>query len=410
MTNSSKHFLSTALLAAVTSVIFSGLFVWFAWTRYVRFAENPLPPAAQTPSSPVSVLDRDELVTKTVEAANPAVASVIVSKNLPVIERYYTNPLRGDDPFADFFGGTPFFNMQLPQYRQNGTQKQEVGGGTAFFVSKDGLLMTNKHVVDDPQAEYTVLLNDGKKIPAKVVAQDPGNDIALLKVDGSSYSPLSFAQTDAKLGQTVIAIGNALGEFRNTVSLGVVSGLSRSITAGNMMDAQTERIEQIIQTDAAINHGNSGGPLLNLQGEVIGMNTAIAESAQNIGFALPAKALQRALQTYQKNGKITQVFLGVRYMPITPDVQKKNNLKYDYGVLVIPGQDPTELAVVPGSPADKAGIVQNDIILMADGKKLDESTSLSSVIHGKNAGDSITLHIAHRGAEKDIKVTLEEQK
>jgi len=361
---------------------------------------DPLPAASS----------QEDLIVQTVKRAEPAVVSVIITKDLPKLEQVYQ-----DTPLGNDFGlpNDPFFRqfmMRIPQMRQNGTQKTEVGGGTAFFVTSDGLLMTNKHVVEDSAAEYTILLNDGRKLPATVVARDSVNDIALLQVKGSGFSALSIDPNDqVDLGQTAITIGNALGEFRNTVSVGVVSGLQRSITAGGP-GGDSEKLDQIIQTDAAINSGNSGGPLLSSRGEVIGMNTAVSSVGQNIGFALPARELRRVLASFQKNGRIVRPYIGVRYVPVTQDLKDRNKLSVDYGVLVMRGATPADLAVIPGSPADKAGIVENDIILEADGIKLTPSVSFQQIITAKAPGDTVTLKVLSKGSEKTVTVTLEELK
>ncbi|HVW66277.1 MAG TPA: trypsin-like peptidase domain-containing protein [Candidatus Peribacteraceae bacterium] len=224
-----------------------------------------------------------------VNAANPAVVSVIISKDLPNLEQSYRN--------VQFGNG---FEIQIPQVRQNGTSEQVVGGGSAFFVSNDGLLMTNNHVVSDTSATYTVLLNDGEQLPATVVKRDPTDDVALIKVNKTNTPALTFAaDNDLHLAQTAIAIGNALGEYRNTVSVGVVSGAGRNITAATDNQGDTETLSEVIQTDAAINEGNSGGPLLNLSGQVIGMNTARDVQAQNIGFAIPVSTMRQVLSSYR---------------------------------------------------------------------------------------------------------------
>ena len=298
----------------------------------------------------------------------------------------------------------------VPQYRQNGTQKQEIGGGTGFIVSEKGLILTNKHVVEDEEAEYTVLMNDGNKLSAKVLARDPVNDIAVLKIEGNNLPVVKLGNSDSmKIGQSVIAIGNALGEFRNTVSSGIVSGLQRSITASSGF-GQSETLEGVIQTDAAINQGNSGGPLLNLRGEVIGINVAIIQGAQNIGFSLPINLAKKDLEQVEKSGKISYPYLGVRYIPVNPDLAKKNNLSVDYGALVARGETQEDLAVVPGSPADKAGIAENDIILEVNGIKINEKNSLSDLIQKYNAGDTVDLKVLHKGEEKYMKAVLEERK
>ncbi|KKT22256.1 MAG: Protease Do [Candidatus Nomurabacteria bacterium GW2011_GWF2_43_8] len=344
-----------------------------------------------------------------VKKTNPAVVSIIISKEVPKYETYI-DPNQQNNPFGDLFPNFPGFNFNIPQYRQNGTEKKEVGGGSGFFVSSDGLIVTNKHVVDQKNVEYTVFTNDGKKHGATVIARDPVLDIALIKIEGSGYPFLSLGNSDSlEVGQSVIAIGNALGEFRNTVSVGVVSGLARSITAGDN-SGKSEVLDHVIQTDAAINPGNSGGPLLNLRGEVVGVDVAIVQGSQNIGFALPINSVKGVIESVKQTGKIVRPYLGVRYVAITASLKEKNNLTVDYGVLVKAGASADELAVIPGSPADKAGIVENDIILEIDGVKLDDKTSLASIIRGKTVGQVITLKILHKGAEKTVSVPLETAK
>lgn len=350
----------------------------------------------------------DEII-EAVKRSEPAVASVIITKDVPKLEIIDGS---GADGSGVPFPGDPFFRqfrLQAPRYRQNGTEKRDVGGGTAFFVSEDGLLLTNRHVVHDEQAEYAVLLNDGTRMQARVVGRDPGTDIALLKVVRRSSSFLIIASADdLHLGQTAIAIGNSLGEFSNTVSVGVISGLRRSITAGDAASGDIEHLDQIIQTDAAINQGNSGGPLLNSRGEVIGMNTAVAGEGQNIGFALPAAELRRVLESYRKNGRIVRVYLGVRYMPLTSQLRAQLRMPYEYGVLVARGETIADVAVIPGSPADKAGIRSDDIILEADGKQLTADVSLKQIVASKSSGDALQLRIVSGGEEKELSVILEE--
>jgi serine protease Do len=324
--------------------------------------------------------------------------SVIITKDLPKMEQGTRRV-----PFGRGF-------IELPEMLQNGTEQREVGGGTAFFVSADGILMTNKHVVTDEHAAYSVLLNDGRTLPATVIGRDAVNDIALLKVEGGGFAPLAIAPDDEiHLGQTAIAIGNALGEFRNTVSVGVVSGLQRSIIAGGLGMGRSEQLDQIIQTDAAINSGNSGGPLLNSRGQVIGMNTAVASMGNGIGFALPAKELRRVHESYRKNGRIVTAFLGIRYAQITAELQKLENLPFDYGVLAVAGDD-GDPAVAKDSPAEKAGLRERDIILEIDGKKLTPDQPFARIIQGKSPGDTVTLKLWRQGKESELKVQLGEWK
>jgi serine protease Do len=352
------------------------------------------------------VLNQEGMVVDVVKKTNPAVVSIVITKEVPKYETY-VDPNQQNNPFGDFFPG---FNFSIPQYRQNGTEKKEIGGGSGFFVTSDGLIVTNKHVVDQTGVEYVVYTNDGKKHAATVVARDPVLDIALVKISGSGFSFLNFGDSDSlQVGHTVIAIGNALAEFRNTVSVGVISGLSRSITAGDNT-GKTELLDHVIQTDAAINPGNSGGPLLNLRGEVVGVNVAVAQGSQNIGFALPINSVRGAIDSVKKTGRIIRPYLGVRYVTIDAAMKEKNNLSVDYGVLVKSGATQSDLAVIPGSPADKAGIVENDIILEVDGKKLDENTNLASIIRQKKVGDAIYLKILSKGLQKIVTVILEAAK
>ena len=352
-----------------------------------------------------SVFTQEKFVVEAVKKTNPAVISIIISKDVPKYETY-VDPNQSN-PFGNLLPG---FSFNIPQYRQNGTEKKEIGGGSGFLISADGLIVTNKHVVDQTGAEYTVFTNDGEKHEAVVLARDPVLDIALLKIEkksGKNFTYLSLGDSDnLEIGQSVIAIGNALAEFRNTVSVGVISGLARSVVAGSS-SGKTELLDHVIQTDAAINPGNSGGPLLNLSGQVIGVNVAVAQGSQNIGFALPINSIKSAIESVKATGKIIRPYFGVRYITINKDIQEKNNLSVDYGVIVKPGQSANELAVIAGSPADKAGIVENDIILEINGKKLDEKNTLASVIRQSGVGSVIPLKILHKGAEKIVRVTLE---
>jgi serine protease Do len=388
----------------------ANIFGYFAkeYLSELKNGNNDVKNTAEKIIDKQSIFSQDNFVVDAVKKTNPAVVSIIISQQVPKYETYI-DPNQPQNPFDDLFPG---FNLNIPQYqyRQNGTQKQDIGGGSGFFVSSDGLIVTNKHVVDQKNAEYTVFTNDGKKHVAKVVARDPVLDIALIKIDplvGGGFPYLTLGNSDTlEVGQSVIAIGNALGEFRNTVSVGVVSGLARSITAGDN-SGSTEVLDHVIQTDAAINPGNSGGPLLNLQGEVIGVNVAIAQGSQNIGFALPINSVEGAIESVKTTGKIVRPYIGLRYVAINAELKDKNNLTVDYGVLVKAGATASELAVIPGSPADKAGIVENDIILEVDGVKLDDKANFAAIIRGKKVGQVVNLRVLHRGVEKNVSVTLE---
>ncbi|MFZ4500331.1 MAG: S1C family serine protease [Minisyncoccia bacterium] len=283
-----------------------------------------------------------------------------------------------------------------------------LGKGTGFFVTKDGLIVTNRHVVDTSGASFTVTTTDGKERSATLVAIDPVLDIALVRVAGSGFTPLVLGNSNTlSTGQSVIAIGYALGTFQNSVSVGVVSGLSRSVVArGNNGDSTY--LDAVIQTDAAINKGNSGGPLLNLKGEVIGVNAASALTSQSIGFALPINDVKQAITSVQKTGRIIRPYVGVRYTQITPDVASERGLSVNYGVIVEPGRSQADIAVLPGSPAAIAGIMSGDIILSLNGVKLDQARSFASLIRQKTVGATVTLLVLRNGVTAPYTVTLAE--
>ena len=234
---------------------------------------------------------RDEQLTGAVAIASPAVVSIVVSKDVPQLEVVYTNP----------FGNDPFFKdvrIRVPTYRQKGVKRQKVGAGTGFIVTVNGYILTNKHVVLDEDASYTVLLSDGSQKSSKVVYRDGALDIALIKIEGSSYPHVSLGNSDAlKLGQTVIAIGNALGEYSNSVSVGIISGLNRNLQAGGG-NGFVEKLKGMIQTDAAINPGNSGGPLLDLNGHVVGVNVATVVGSNNISFSIPINKIKEVTHSF----------------------------------------------------------------------------------------------------------------
>ncbi|HOX40709.1 MAG TPA: trypsin-like peptidase domain-containing protein [bacterium] len=288
---------------------------------------------------------------------------------------------------------------------------QAQGAGTGFIITSDGLVLTNKHVVENQNATYTVVLRDGKTYDAKVQSVDPFNDIAVLKIDARNLPVVELGDSDAlKVGQWAVAVGNALGKFQNTVTAGVISAKDRKIEASDSSGANQETLSNLLQTDAAINPGNSGGPLINLAGQVIGINTAVAQGAQGIGFAIPINSAKSAIDSIKKTGRIVRPYLGVRYIPVTKDFAKENNLSVDYGALVVRGNGIGQVAVVPGSPADKAGIVENDIILEVKGEKIDENNGLIKLIQQYQVGQEIELKVLSKGQEKKVNVKLEESK
>jgi len=396
-----KKFLIVLVLVSLLSSSFGFIAGTLSGAIYYKKVENLL--SSQFSDDSIGdIVTQEEAVVSAVEKASPAVVSIIISKDVPILEKYYY------DPFGGFFED----DFLIPQYRQKGTEKQEVGGGTGFIISKDGMLLTNKHVVLDDEAEYTVFLNDGRKFPAKVLAKDPieGQDIALIEIESEkeSFPFLELGESsDLKTGQTVIAIGNSLGKFQNTVSVGVISGLERTVTAEGQGIAEV--IRNVIQTDAAINKGNSGGPLLNIRGEVIGINTAIVQGAQNIGFAIPINRAKRDIDQFNRIGEIVYPFLGIYYTTITPELKEEHDLPVDYGAWIGRNDygEETEVAIFPDSAAEKAGLKKDDIILEFDGIKIDSDNPLAETIWEYSPGDNVKIKILREGEEIILEATLD---
>jgi len=346
--------------------------------------------------------DYEEAVIAASETAEPAVVSIIVTKELAVIERCTGGPLSNiPSEFRQFFDLPDDYSGQCSTEKR----KQEVGGGSGFIVSSDGLILTNKHVVADEDASYTVITSNGDKHEAKVLARDPALDLAVIKINVSGMPAVKLGDsTTVKLGQTAIVIGNSLGEFGGTVSVGVISGLSRTITAAGSR-GESERIEGVFQTDAAINPGNSGGPLLNLRGEVIGINTAMASGAENIGFAIPINQAKRDIESVKKSGKIVTPFLGVRYLEVNGEVAQENGLNVTHGVLLVAGR--TTPAVAPRSPAEKVGLKAGDVIVAIGGKQITAEASLGYLVQQHEVGEQVEIRFVRDGIEYTVRATLE---
>lgn len=348
--------------------------------------------------------DYQQQIIKAVKKVLPAVVSLAVAKDLEEIaselphEFYHLSPRE-----------QAFLESRLRQAPRDESGRVKLGGGSGFIVHKDGLILTNKHVIADPHAVYTVIIDEGKRYETKILAVDPINDVAILKIDEKNLPTVEMGSArDIKLGQSVIAIGNALGEFQNTVSTGVISGLSRLITAMTDFSGHQERLRGLIQTDAAINPGNSGGPLINLAGEAIAINAAIVFGAQNIGFAIPIERAKKDLEEIKKYGRIRHPFLGIRYMILNRLLRERFRLPLDYGALIIKEGVPGDAAVIPGSAADKAGLKEYDIIFSCDKKKITEEETLEDVIAVHEIGDTLELEILRDSKKIAKKITLED--
>ncbi len=395
--------LKNQLLFSLSALLIIGTLLYVAWAT-IELSSSKKYEGSQVAKEVevIRVVSEESQVIEVANMASPAVVSIVATAEVPIFER------RFHDPFEHFF---PFFEEE--ERPEPETERIQVGAGTGFLVSSDGYIVTNRHVVEDTNAQYTVFLNDekhyGERAIAEVLALDPSNDLAILKIDKDDLPYLEFADSEnIQIGQTAITIGYALGEFDNTVSKGVVSGLSRSIVASRGLGYRGERLYNLIQTDAAINLGNSGGPMLNILGKVIGVNVAMAR-AENIGFAVPGNEAKKAFLEVKETGTISEqeiAFLGIRYVTVNSQIQEANRLPYDYGALVIRGQRPEELAVMPGSPADKAGILENDIILEFDGIKISDRQPLYEVIRNYKPEHEVLIKLFSKGEEREISVIL----
>lgn len=338
--------------------------------------EKPLIEKTQEEKQQIKVVQEQSAIIDIVDEVSPSVVTIGVKTTQTVF-----------DPFS-------FFGMGREQFKQEQIE-QEIGSG--FAVSQDGLIVTNKHVVSDPDAEYKVITKDNTEYQVQRIYRDPGLDLAILKIDGIDIKPVELGDSDdLKVGQLAIAIGTALGEFRNTVTTGVISGLGRGVSAGSF-GGSTESLENVIQTDAAINPGNSGGPLLNSAGQVVGVNWAVSQGAENIGFAIPINVVKDALESFRETGSFNRPFLGVQYKMISQEIALLNDVPQ--GAYIV--------EVVADSAAEDAGVKVGDIITEMDGQKLSgEENSLSEIIQDKKPGSKIELKVWRNGETLTLEAAL----
>lgn len=316
-------------------------------------------------------LDDQEATVTSIKKTIPAVVSIIVYDQIQ----------------------TTTINVNTGE-RKTEKEKLERGSGTGFLISPDGLILTNKHVVNAGQegtAEYRVILNSGKQYYAQLIGKDPINDLAVLKIFDKDLPFVELGDSDKlQIGTTVIAIGNALGRYQNSATKGIVSGLGRSLSASDRSGGE-EFLDNVIQTDAQINLGNSGGPLIDLEGKVVGVNVAMDGSGTAIGFAIPVNDARTVIRSVREVGRIVRPRLGVRYRMITPELAQDNKLQSQKGALVVSEDD--QSAIAPGSPAEKAGILEGDIVLEINAIKIDGKNTLLSVVQKYKPGQKIGLRI-----------------
>jgi S1-C subfamily serine protease len=341
---------------------------------------------AQTPitnvNSPLRELlesGRDVSVADISEVASQSVVTVAVERQQQVL-----SPSR--------FG---LFNFQVPTGEIEEIQ-QDIG--TGFVADESGLVVTNKHVVSDAAVKYLIIDKEGNEHEVTNIYRDPANDLAILQVADLSAPPLALGNSEQiRVGEPVIAIGTALGEFRHTVTTGVISGLGRGIEAASNPFEATETLEGVIQTDAAINPGNSGGPLLDAAGEVIGVNVAVSAGAENIGFAIPINVIKASLDNFNQTGQFDRPFLGIRYQIISQEAALANDLPV--GALLH--------EVVADSVADQAGLESGDIITKFAGQEIDTENDLATEINKQNIGKEVEIEYWRDGQSNTVNVTLQ---
>jgi len=339
------------------------------------------------------VTSQSQLISQIAKTVGPSVVSVNV------------NISGTSSGSSDGFG---LFGFSQPESEQ--------AAGTGIILSSSGVIMTNRHVVPAGTTSVSVTLSDGTELKnVSVIGRTNDNDsldVAFLKINdaqGHKLTPATVGNSSTvQVGDNVVAIGNALGQFQNTVTSGIISGYGRSVQASDSSgtSSSAESLDDLFQTDAAINEGNSGGPLVNMNGEVIGMNTAIAGNAQNIGFAIPINDLRGLISQVLQSGKFARPYLGVRYIPLTADVATEYNLKVQNGAFIAPSSDPNSPSVVSGSPAASAGLQTNDVITAVNGTNIDQTHSLTSLLDQHQPGDKITLTVLRGGKTLHVGVTL----
>lgn len=389
---------SVAILAATLVVV--ALFSGFVGAWVENHGDNSGLISTSLSNEKKVVTSQSQLISQIADSVGPSVVSVNVN-------------ITADS--SSNMGGFGLFGFSQPE--------QEAAAGTGIIISSSGIIITNRHVVPDGTTSVSVTLSDGTELKdVSVIGRTSANDsldIAFLKInnaEGHKLTPVTLGDSsNVAVGDNVVAIGNALGQFQNTVTSGIISGYGRSVQAsdgssgglgGITSGASTENLDDLFQTDAAINEGNSGGPLVNLNGQVIGINTAIAGGAQNIGFAIPINDVKGLINQVLKTGKFSRPYLGVRYIPLTADVANEYNLNTQNGAFIAPSSDPNSPSVISGSPADNAGLQTNDIITELDGTPINQAHSLTSLLDQHQPGDRVQLTVLRNGQTLHVGVTL----
>ena len=359
-------------LAIIIVVVIALAWLGVGATMLARWLDGGQQPEVSDQGSNVVISQKEADLVGLVEKTSPTVVSIVTSQ----------------------VSGQGFFQQEVE------------GAGTGIVISEDGYILTNKHVISEARSVQVVMSDGTRHSDVTVVGSDPLNDIAFLKIKNvSDLKVATLGDSGAmRVGQDVIAIGNSLGQYQNTVTSGIVSGLGRPVTAASSeLNSRVESLTDLLQTDAAINPGNSGGPLINSAGQVVGINTAIAADAQGIGFAIPINAAKGMIRGVIANGKVEKAYLGVQYVAITPDVRTQYKLSVDQGALVRSGSGS---AVESNGPADKAGIKDGDIITKVNEKYVGKQGGLGSLVAEFMPGEKVTLTIIRDGKEQQKTLTL----
>ena len=360
------------IVILITGGVFLGIFL----------SKNIIKPKTITETK-IEVVDEETVVTRVVEKANDSVVTVAISKDV------LNNSL---DVFRQMFG-------VYEEKVESTNIERDIG--TGFIISEDGLIVTNKHVVSDLGAKYKVVIGKDETVEVVNIYRDPVNDLAIIKVNKSGLKPVEMGDSSKlKVGQTVIAIGTALGEFRSTVTKGVISGLGRGITAGGV-GIGMEKLEDVIQVDAAINSGNSGGPLFDSSGKVVGVNVAVSQGGQNIGFALPINLVKQSVDNFKTTGEFDRPYLGVSYQVISQQAALLNEVPAGAYIQ----------SIIDGSPAQKGGLKIGDIITEIDGKKIIEmkETSIAGIVNQKKIGDTLKIKYYRDKTGTEVEIMLEKK-
>lgn len=389
-----------SIVTIIISVVFGA--VSGAGTSMYLLTSDVVNLTEETVTTVSEVYTEESRLIEAYDTVAPAVLSIIALQDL-------------DAYFNEYFWGPLDYYYSYDEASDENLQ--EVGGGSGFLVSKDGMAVTNRHVIEDTSLEYVAYTSDGLKFDVEILDVDDTNDLAILQLTADEESEeaaalgtlpyVEFADSDAlKVGQMVLAIGNAFAEYENTTTAGIVSATGREIIASDMYGMNASELDELIQTDAAINPGNSGGPLVNLDGQVIGVNTAVDAEAEGIGFAIPINDVAKIVDAYNEYGYIARPYMGVMYVMINEEANERLDLGVGYGAALVGDPTTSQPAVVPESPADEAGLQARDIILEVDGVMLTEEHTLSDAVGDYNIGDEVLLKVWRDGEEMEVGVVL----